>query len=90
MIIVCYRASGIKYVAREGIESDEEFWDFYREVKKGVEATIEAEEMDDGELVIIDDHPDKAFEVVDERLADGCTRYVARPDDWPIDCGEPQ
>ncbi len=81
MIVVKYFAGGMKSVAAEGVTMSE-FWALFRRIKRRCE----------------DDDPDstyayrlsgRAFEVVDERRADGATRFVARPDDWPRDCGEP-
>lgn len=84
MIVVCYRASGIKFVALKDVDR-KGFWDFYRRKKKA----IQAEDPDGDYLYISSGFPRMEFEVSNERRADGCDQYVARPNDWPVTSGEP-
>jgi len=82
MIIVKYTASGMKSVVAEDV-SPGEFWLFFRMKRKQVRSE------DTDEVYVDNSYPEHAFEIVDERRADGCDRYVGRPDDWPITDGEP-
>lgn len=81
MLIVKYCADGMKYVSREDVTT-KDFWELFRQLRKRCK----------------DDDPDKtyiyrtggnSFELVDERLASGCTQYVMRSDNWPRNHGEP-
>lgn len=82
MIIVKYTASGMKSVVGVGV-SGAQFWLYYRAKRNKVNAEHSEE------IYISNQWPKHAFEIVDERLADGCDRYVGRPDDWPIIDYEP-
>tara|TARA_R110002110_G_scaffold8326_6_gene41860 strand:- start:1539 stop:1796 length:258 start_codon:yes stop_codon:yes gene_type:complete len=84
MIVVKYQASGVKFVVREDV-NQAEFWAFYRAKKK---AALK-EDPDEEYLSVSSCFPYREFCVVNERLADGCDEYVARPNNWPINCGEP-
>jgi hypothetical protein len=85
MIIVKYKASGIKFVVKEDVDR-KGFWEYYRSKKRRVE-----QEDPEGEFMFISSgFPRLEFEITNDRLADGCDQYVARPDDWPIHDGEPE
>jgi len=83
-MLVKYQASGMKSVLIENIDR-KEFWAIYRRKKKRI-----LEDDPDGDYLYIScEFPKLSFEIVNERLADGCDQYIARPDDWPLTCGEP-
>lgn len=88
MIIVAYAADGMKWVVDDGV-SGKDFWALYRRKKEAVARQVADYELEDGELTIYSRAPALEFEIIDERLASGCTQYVARPDNWPINNGEP-
>jgi hypothetical protein len=88
MIIVKYSPDGMKSVIKTDVDR-KGFWEFYKNKKAAVEQEVEEDELEEGVLTIDSDFPKMSFTICDERLAASEKRYVARPDDWPITCGEP-
>ncbi len=81
MLIVKYAADGMKSIHSEGA-TPSEFWALFRRLRKRCED-------DDPDQTYVYRLDGRSFELVDERLASGCTQYYMRPDNWPLNHGEP-
>lgn len=83
MIAVCYSPDGMKYTVAEDI-TIEEFWELFRLREERCLL-----EDPDRNFLYADKTSDTSFEVTDERLAASTKTFIARPDDWPSENGEP-